>query len=160
MTNGTGRPAIIDPQTLKSTSGLDLLQGMIEGRFPQPPIADLLGFRLVEAEAGRVLFEGRPELTHYNPIGSVHGGYAATVLDSCLGCAVHSMLPAGIGYTTLEFKINFVRAMTVDTGLVFGEGKIIHSGKRSATSESTLRDNAGKLLAHATTTCLVFPFGS
>ena len=148
---------VVDAAFLKTLSGLEFLQGIIMGRFPQPPIATLLGFSLVTADHGRVLFEGTPGPEHYNPIGSVHGGYAATILDSCMGCAVHSTLPAGLGYTTLEFKINFIRAMTVETGCIFAEGKIIHPGRRTATSEATMRDANGKLLAHGSTTCFVFP---
>ncbi len=148
---------VVSPETLKSLSGLEFLQGIIAGRFPQPPIAELMDFSLIEVAAGRVLFEANPGPQHYNPIGSVHGGFAATLLDSCMGCVVHSVLPKGIGYVTLEFKINFVRPITSQTGKIFAEGKIIHPGNRTATSEGYLRDNAGKLLAHASTTCLVFP---
>ena len=148
---------LVPRPTLAATSGLELLRGMMEGRYPAPPIARLIGFELAEVEEGRVVFTGRPALEHYNPIGSVHGGYAATLLDSCMGCAVHSGLEAGLGYTTLEFKVNFVRAMTVDTGLVRAEGKVIHGGRQAAVAESRLTDETGRLLAHATTTCLVFP---
>ncbi|MBY0613540.1 MAG: PaaI family thioesterase [Beijerinckiaceae bacterium] len=141
---------------LKSAPGLALLQRIVDGSLPQPPIGRLMSFDLIEAEHGRVLFKGSPGAPHYNPIGSVHGGYAATILDSCMGCAVHSTLPQGVGYTTLEIKINYIRAMTTATGPVFAEGRIIHSGKRSATSEGHLRDADGKLIAHGTTTCFVF----
>ena len=144
------RSALVD------TSGLELLRGIMDGRLPAPPIARLIGVELVEVDAGRVVFMGRPGLEHYNPIGSVHGGYAATLLDSCMACAVHSGLDAGLGYTTLEFKVNFVRAMTVDTGLVRAEGKVIHGGRQAAVAEGRLTDETGRLLAHATTTCLVF----
>jgi uncharacterized protein (TIGR00369 family) len=138
-------------------SGLEFMQGILEGRFPPPPIAAALKFELTQVEQGRAVFEGAPEFAYYNPIGSVHGGYAATLLDSCMGCAVHTTLPAGQAYTTLEFKINFVRAMTEQTGRVRAEGRVIHPGKRAATAEGNLYDSRGKLLAHATTTCLVFP---
>ena len=142
---------------VKHLSGLEFMRGILEGRFPPPPIAAALKFELVEVESGHAVFEGTPDFGFYNPIGSVHGGYAATLLDSCMGCAVHSSLPAGQGYTTLEFKINYVRAMTGDTGRVRAVGRVIHPGKRAATAEGNLYDTGGKLLAHATTTCLVFP---
>ena len=142
---------------VKHLSGLEFMRGILEGKFPPAPIAAALKFELTEVEHGRAVFEGVPEFAFYNPISSVHGGYAATLLDSCMGCAVHSSLPAGQAYTTLEFKVNFVRAMTEQTGRVRAEGKVIHPGKRAATAEGNLYDSRGKLLAHATTTCLIFP---
>jgi uncharacterized protein (TIGR00369 family) len=142
---------------VRHLSGLEFMRGILEGQFPPAPIAAALKFELVEVEHGRAVFEGTPDFGFYNPIGSVHGGYAATLLDSCMGCAVHTVLPAGQGYTTLEFKINYVRAMTGDTGRVRAVGRVIHPGKRAATAEGNLYDAGGKLLAHATTTCLVFP---
>jgi len=142
---------------VKHLSGLEFMQGILEGRFPPAPIAAALKFELTQVELGHAVFEGVPEFAFYNPISSVHGGYAATLLDSCMGCAVHTTLPAGQAYTTLEFKINFVRAMTEQTGRVRAEGRVIHPGKRAATAEGNLYDSRGKLLAHATTTCLVFP---
>jgi len=142
---------------VKHLSGLEFLQGILEGRFPPPLIGAALKFELVEVEHGRAVFEGTPEFGFYNPIGVVHGGYAATLLDSCMGCAVHAGLPAGQAYTTLEFKINFVRAITDQTGRVRAEGRVLHPGNRAATAEGNLYDVRGKLLAHGTTTCLVFP---
>src|ERR1700690_399077 len=142
---------------VKQISGLEFMQGIREGRFPPPPIAAALKFELLEVEHGRAVFVGVPEFAFYNPIGVVHGGYAATLLDSCMGCAVHTVLPAGQAYTTLEFKINFVRAMTDQTGPVRAEGRVIHPGNRAATAEGKLCDARGKLLAHATTTCMFFP---
>jgi uncharacterized protein (TIGR00369 family) len=142
---------------VKHLSGLEFMRGILEGRFPPAPITTALKFEVVEVEHGRAVFEGTPDFDFYNPIGSVHGGYAATLLDSCMGCAVHAGLPAGQAYTTLEFKINYVRAMTDQTGRVRAEGRVIHSGRRAATAEGHLYDAGGKLLAHATTTCLVFP---
>lgn len=142
---------------VKHLSGLEFMQGILEGRFPPPPISAVLKFDLVELERGRAVFEAVPEFGFYNPIGVVHGGYAATLLDSCMGCAVHTTLPAGQAYTTLEFKINFVRAMTDQTGRVRAEGRVIHPGNRAATAEGSLYDARHKLLAHATTTCLIFP---
>jgi uncharacterized protein (TIGR00369 family) len=142
---------------VKHLSGLEFIQGILEGRFPPPPITAALKFELTLVEHGRAVFEGVPEFAFYNPIGVVHGGYAATLLDSCMGCAVQTTLPAGQAYTTLEFKINFVRAITDQTGRVRAEGRVIHPGNRAATAEGHLYDARGKLLAHATTTCLVFP---
>lgn len=144
-------------ELLRRLSGLEFMQGFFDGTVPPPPFAAVLKFALTGVERGRVVFEGTPDLSFYNPIGMVHGGYAATLLDSCMGCAVHTTLPAGMGYTTLEFKINFVRAMTGATGRVRAEGKVIHPGNRAATAEGHIYDAAGKLLAHGTTTCLVFP---
>lgn len=147
---------LVPPETAATMSGLDLLKGMIEGRLPGPPIMRLVGFDLVEAEEGRAVFAGTPRFDHYNPLGTVHGGYAATLLDSCMGCAVHSTLPKGMGYTTLEFKVSLLRAITAETGEVRAEGRIITAGRRVATAEGRLTDAKGRLLAHATTTCLVF----
>jgi uncharacterized protein (TIGR00369 family) len=145
-----------DPQPAASSSGLAFLQAILRGEAPPAPIAELLGFRLSEVEAGRVAFEGRPAACHYNPIGTVHGGWAATLLDSAMGCAVHSVLEAGVAYTTLEFKVNLVRPITAATGPVRAEGTLVHRGRRTATSEARLVDAAGRLLAHATCTCLLF----
>jgi uncharacterized protein (TIGR00369 family) len=142
-------------ETLATNSGLDFLRSLIDGRSPTPPMAHLLGFRLTEVEFGRAMFEGTPEFRHYNPLGTVHGGYAATLLDSCMGCAVHSTLPAGVGYTTVEFKINLIRRLDVDTGPVRAEGKILSSGRRVAVSEGRLIDAKDRLLAHGTSTCLL-----
>lgn len=143
-------------EQMQSLTGFEFLQAMLEGKFPLPPISKTFQFRLVEIEKGRALFSGVPVFDFYNPLGTVHGGYAATLLDSCMGCAVHTTLPAGVGYTTLEFKVNFVRPLTQETGLVRAEGKVISSGKRIATAEGKVFDERGTLYAHATTTCLVF----
>lgn len=150
----------IDPVALaargRELSGMDYIQAIFEGELPPPPISTLMGFRGVSAEPGRAVFELEPGLQHYNPIGSVHGGVALTLLDSAMGCAVHTLLEAGVGYTTLEVKTNFVRPITAQTGLIRCEGVVIHSGSRIATAEGKLTDAAGKLLAHGTTTCLIF----
>jgi uncharacterized protein (TIGR00369 family) len=130
---------------------------MIDGTLPQAPLCEVLGFHLTEAEPGRAVFEGVPEFRHYNPIGSVHGGFAATLLDSALGCAIFSTMAKGEGWTTLELKFNLVRPLTKDTGPVRAEGRVLHRGRTVATSEGDLRDGAGKLYAHATTTCMIFP---
>jgi len=143
---------------MASHTGLEFLRGMIEGRFPAPPIMELIGFRLVEVERGRAVFECTPQLKHYNPIGTVHGGFAATLLDSCMGCAVHTTLPLGLGYTTLELKVNLIRSITVDTGQVRAEGRIINTGRRIATAEGRVTDVSGRVLAHGSTTCLVIDF--
>jgi uncharacterized protein (TIGR00369 family) len=116
-----------------------------------------LGFHLAEVEAGRAVFAGTPEFRHYNPIGTVHGGFAATLLDSALGCAVFSTMAKGEAWTTLEFKLNLTRPLTKDTGEVRAEGRIIHRGRTVATAEATLKDAIGKLYAHASTTCMIFP---
>jgi uncharacterized protein (TIGR00369 family) len=152
----TRQYGLVPPEVAASMSGLELLQGMIAGRFPGPPILELIGFDLVEVEKGRAVFAGVPEFKHYNPLGTVHGGYAATLLDSCMGCAVHTTMPKGTGYTTLEFKVSLVRPITEKTGPVRAEGKVITSGRRVATADGRLTDAGGRLLAHATTTCLVF----
>ncbi len=137
-------------------SGLELLTAMVERKLPPPPIALLLGFKLVEVGDGRAVFAGEPGEHLYNPIGSVHGGYAMTLLDSAMGCAVHTTLSAGELYTTLEVKTNFLRPITVDTGRVRCEGVIVHRGGRIATAEGKLfAEESGKLLAHGSTTCLV-----
>lgn len=153
----TPKPDILSLDVMTTRAGLDILQGIVSGDLPQPPITDVLGFHLTEVSAGRAVFEGLPEYRHYNPIGSVHGGFAATLLDSALGCAIFSALQPGEGWTTLELKINFVRALTKDTGPVRAEGRIIHRGRTVATSEGDLKDRHGKLYAHATTTCMIFP---
>ena len=136
-------------------SGLDTIRAIFAGELPPPPIAELMGFRGVEAEPGRAVFEILPGEQHYNPIGSVHGGVALTLLDSAMGCAVHTLLEAGVGYTTLEVKANFVRPITADTGLIRCEGLVLHRGSRVATAEGRVTDAAGRLLAHGTITCLI-----
>jgi uncharacterized protein (TIGR00369 family) len=151
---------VVAPEILKAYDGLDFLQAIIDGTLPQPPIAELLGFHLIEAEQGRVAFEGVPGFRHYNPIGTVHGGFAATLLDSALACSIFTTMVKGEAWTTLELKLNFVRPLTKDTGPVRAQGRIIHRGRTVATSEGDLKDRAGKLYAHATTTCMIFPAGA
>jgi uncharacterized protein (TIGR00369 family) len=137
-------------------TGLELLRAIAAGDAPGAPIAELMGFEPVEADEGRVAFASTPRPDHYNPIGSVHGGFAATLLDSAMGCAVHTTLPEGVGYATLELKVNFVRPITTETGRVLCEGTVVHSGRRVATAEGRLiAEGDGKLLAHGTTTCLL-----
>jgi uncharacterized protein (TIGR00369 family) len=137
-------------------SGMEYIEAIFRGDLPAPPISELMGFRGVEAEPGRAVFELEPGPQHYNPIGSVHGGIALTLLDSAMGCAVHTTLGPGVRYTTLEVKTNFVRPISVDTGVIRCEGVVLHSGSRIATAEGKLTDVNGKLLAHGTTTCLIF----
>jgi uncharacterized protein (TIGR00369 family) len=136
-------------------TGMEYIRAIFAGELPAPPISETMGFRGVEAEPGRAVFEMTPGPQHYNPIGSVHGGVALTLLDSAMGCAVHTLLDAGVRYTTLEVKTNFVRPITADTGVIRCEGVVIHKGSRVATAEGRLTDAAGKLLAHGTTTCLI-----
>ena len=133
------------------------IQAIFAGELPPPPIAELMGFYGVSAEPGRAVFEMEPGPQHYNPIGSVHGGVALTLLDSAMGCAVHTLLEPGVGYTTLEVKTNFVRPIKADTGVIRCEGIVIHKGSRVVTAEGKVTDAGGKLLAHGTTTCLIFP---
>jgi uncharacterized protein (TIGR00369 family) len=148
---------VVSADVLLSHTGLDFLQGVVDGRLPAPPIAETLGFALVAVEKGRAIFEGVPQHRHYNPIGVVHGGFAMTLLDSALGCAVHTMLDKGEAYTTLEIKVNMVRPLTKETGLVRAEGRVLHRGRTVATAEGEIKDASGKLYAHATTTCMIFP---
>jgi uncharacterized protein (TIGR00369 family) len=135
---------------------MEFLQAILAGQFPPPPIASLLNFALVEVTAGRAVFATEPAEYHYNPIGSVHGGIAATLLDSAMGCAVHSTLPAGASYTTIELHINYIRPMTTDTGRIRAVGEVIHVGRRQAIAQGWLRGEDEKLYGHATTTCLIF----
>jgi uncharacterized protein (TIGR00369 family) len=146
---------LIDPKLAITMSGMDLLQAIVDGKLPAPPIARTLNYGLVEVEPGRAVFAGVPSTDHYNPLATVHGGYIATLLDSAMGCAIHSKLTAGQTYTTLEFKVNFVRPVLHDTGEVRAEGTLVHLGKRVATSEGKLLDASGKVYAHASTTCLI-----
>jgi uncharacterized protein (TIGR00369 family) len=148
---------VVPRDVLLSQDGLSFLKAIAERRLPTPPIAALLDFALIEVEQGRALFEGTPRFDHYNPIGTVHGGWVSTLLDSALGCAVHSTLQQGEAYTTLELKVNLVRALTKDTGRVTAEGKIVYRGRTVGTADAYLRDAEGKLYAHATTTCMIFP---
>src|SRR5205823_11712245 len=138
----------------KAMSGLEYLQALQAGELSPPPIAVLIGMTVTEVSEGRVVFTAEPAEYHYNPLGTVHGGIAATLLDSAMGCAVQSLLPVGTGYTTLEIKVNYVRPISSATGTVTCEGKIIHLGGRIATAEAHLTDATGKLYAHSTTTCI------
>jgi len=139
----------------RSMTGIDFLRGVRDGTIQPAPIQELINMKLAQVEPGVAVWELLPAEQHYNPIGSVHAGIAATMLDSAMGCAVHSTLPLGKGYTTLEFKINLVRAVTVQSGVLRAIGKVVHGGKSTATAEARLEDAAGKLYAHGTTTCLI-----
>jgi uncharacterized protein (TIGR00369 family) len=139
----------------KDLAGTEYLERIMDGSVPPAPFGRLLGFALEEIGEGYAVFEVDPAEFHYNPIGSVHGGLAATLLDSAMGCAIHTLLPRGRGYTTLELKVNFVRGMTRETGRVRAVGRVIHLGGRIATAEGKILGDAGALHAHATTTCLL-----
>jgi len=144
------------PSELAQRSGMQVFDAIFAGELPSPPIGETLDFIPVQVAPGMAIFQGKPKPRHYNPLGSVHGGWFATLLDSAVGCAVHSTLPAGKGYTTLELKINIVRALTDSVPLVRAEGKVVHVGRQVATAEGRMVGPDGKLYAHASTTCLVF----
>lgn len=146
---------VTDAKSATAMPGIEFLRAMMSGKLPAPPICETLDFILVEAEPGRAVFEGIPSDRFRNPLGTVHGGWMTTLLDSSLGCAVHSTLKAGQGYTTVDLAISFVRAVHQSTGKLRCEGKVIHVGGRIATAEARLVDAEGKLYAHGTTTCLV-----
>lgn len=148
-------PGLTPPDALRALSGLEFLQRIVEGRLPRAPIADTLSFHLVEVERGRAVFQGIPRPEILNPLGGVHGGWTATLLDSAMACAVQSMLAAGQGYTTLEFKLNLVRPIAPSTGHLRAEGKLVNAGRTIATAEGRLTGEDGKLYAHGTETCLV-----
>lgn len=141
---------------LAGKTGLQQMQAMLDGLAPRPPISETLDFLLISVTDGEAVFQGRPQFKHYNPLGSVHGGWFATLLDSALGCSVHTTLPVGRAYTTLEFKVNLVRALTDKVPLVRAIGRVVHRGRQVTTAEADLVGHDGKLYAHASTTCLLF----
>jgi uncharacterized protein (TIGR00369 family) len=147
---------MVGAEAARKMTGLDFLQAIVAGEIPPPPISKLLGFKLKEVDTGRIVFELEPAEYHYNPIGMVHGGVASTVLDSAMGCAIHSTLPLGTGYSTVELKVSFVRPMSTKTGRVRCEASVIHTGGSIATAEAKLVDHEGTLYAHSTTTCMIF----
>ncbi len=151
-----GQPGLARPEQVAGKSGLEIMQGVLDGSLPYAWIAETLDFGLVEVGPGRAVFQGTPQLKHYNPLGTVHGGWYATLLDSALGCAVHTTMPAGMAYTTAELGVNIVRAATEATGPLRAIGSVIHSGRQLATAEARIVGADGRLYAHATTTCLVF----
>jgi uncharacterized protein (TIGR00369 family) len=140
----------------RGLSGLEYLRKMLAGEIPHPPISLLMNFFIAEIDDGRAVFRVEPAEYHYNLIGMVHGGVAATLLDSAMGCAIHTKLPANRGYTTLEIKVNYIRPMTTQTGKVRCEGRVIHAGNRTAIAEGKIVDSSDKLYANATTTCMIF----
>lgn len=138
-------------------SGIELLQRIVDGKYPAPPISAVLNFALVEVSEGRAVFRGLPGERHLNPLGGVHGGWAATIMDSALACSVQTLLARGEAYTTAEFKVNLIRPITPKTGEVVCEGRVVNKGRTLAVSEATLKDGQGKLLAFGTETCSIFP---
>jgi uncharacterized protein (TIGR00369 family) len=156
MLAGGGKPGLARPEMVAGKTGLEVMQAILAGELPFPHIAETLDFSLIEVAPGKAVFQGTPQLKHYNPLGSVHGGWYATLLDSALGCAVHTMMPAGRAYTTAELSLNIVRAASHKTGPLRAIGSVIHCGRQLATAEARIVGSDGKLYAHATTTCLVF----
>jgi uncharacterized protein (TIGR00369 family) len=146
----------VSAQARKEMSGLEFVQGLADGSLPLNTIAETLGYDITQAEAGRVVVTLVPTPAHLNPAGTVHGGLTATLLDSCMGLAIQSTLEKGVGSTTLEFKISLVRAITPETGLIRAEGVVLNCGRRVGTAEGKVTDGKGRLLAHGTTTCLIF----
>lgn len=145
----------IPQDVLLSTSGLELARKIVTGDLPAPSMGKALNFKMAEADEGRVVFRGTPLDEHYNPAGTVHGGWASAILDSSLACCVWTMVPVGFFYTTAEFKVNLIRPMTDKTGEVICEGRVVHMGRKLATSEATLKTLDGKLIAHGTETCAI-----
>jgi uncharacterized protein (TIGR00369 family) len=146
---------LIDPAVARSMPGLELLRAIVAGKFPPPPMAGALDYTIRSVDEGRVVFVGKPHFEFYNPLGMVHGGYAATLLDSAMGCAVHTKLAAGQSYSTLEFKVNFVRPLTTETGEVEAIGTLVHIGKKTAVADGKLVDASGRVYATASTTCII-----
>ncbi|MRK00105.1 hotdog fold thioesterase [Aeromicrobium sp. S22] len=160
LTRQTKTISWVDPrpqaEQAMTMSGLDYLRAMQEGTIPPPPIASHIGLEVVDVAEGLAVMAATPDESHYNPIGSVHGGFSATLLDSVCGCAVQTTLPAGTAYTSLDLNVSFLRAITVDTGRVVATGRVTKPGSRAAFVEAEIRDTDGRLLATATSTCLVF----
>lgn len=151
------RYGIASAAEIAGLSGRDMLEAMIAGRLPAPPMARTLGFRLVEVGDGSAVFEGEPSADLLNPLGIVHGGWALTLIDSAAGCAAHSRLPAGIGYTTVETKVNMTRAIAPDAGTIRAEGRVVAEGRRIITTEARMVDKSGRIFAHGTSTIMVLP---
>jgi uncharacterized protein (TIGR00369 family) len=146
----------VSAERQKQMSGLDFVRGLVDGTLPLNPIAQTLGYDVSEVESGRVVVTANPGDIHLNPAGTVHGGFTATLLDSCMGLAVQSTLERGLGQTTLEFKISLLRPITPETGGIRAEGVVLNRGRRIGTAEGRVTDGNGRLLAHGTTTCLIF----
>ena len=159
MTSGarSKRYGVVSHEQRHAMSGLEFVQCLVSGTLPLNNMAETLGYDIVEATSGRVAITAMPTSRHLNPAGGVHGGLAATLLDSCMGCAVHTTLPAGVGYATTDLQVRYIRAMSADTGRVLAEGSVIHLGSRTATAEGRLSAEAdGRLIAHASTGCVIF----
>ena len=146
----------VNHAALGQRTGLETLQAIVSGELPPPPITHTLDYRILEVEEGRVAFTMRAAEFHYNPLGTVHGGVLATLLDTCTGCAVHTVLPAGFGYTSLDLTTKFLRPVTVASGQLRCEGTVINRGRTTALAEARLTDESGRLMAYATSTCLIF----
>lgn len=155
LDNGPG-PGVAKPEQIAGMTGLEMMQAMLRGDIPYAAIAKTLDFLILELDAGRAVFQGTPGPAHLNPMGTIHGGWYATLLDSALGCAIHTLMPPGRGYTTAELGVNLVRAIGPKVQRVRAEGKVVHCGRQLATAEARLFGPDGTLYAHATTTCLVF----
>ena len=153
--NASGRFGVVSRADAAAMSGLEFLEKLRDGLLPAPPFAEVTDIWISEVERGRVIFEAMPSEHFLNPLGTVHGGWVATVLDSAMGCAVHSVMERGQAYTTVDMSVSFVRPVRAKTGVLRCEGKLIHSGKRIATAEARMWDEAGKLIAHGSETCLV-----
>lgn len=150
-------PGVARPEQVAGLSGLEMMQALLDGQLPYASIAKTLDFTILEVGPGRAVFQGTPGSSHLNPMGGIHGGWYATLLDSALGCAIHTLLPAGRGYTTAELSVNLVKAINpAKTPRVRAEGKVIHCGRQLATAEARIVGPDGTLYAHGTTTCLVF----
>jgi uncharacterized protein (TIGR00369 family) len=159
MSAGLGA-GVASPSQVAGLTGLQAMQAMLRGELPHAHIGDTMNFVFVSVELGEVVLQGTPQLKHLNPMGTVHGGWYATLLDSAVGCAVHTMMPVGRGYTTAELSVNLVRGAQVGKEPLRVYGKVLHCGKQLATAEGRIVDASGKLYAHATTTCLVFEMKS
>jgi uncharacterized protein (TIGR00369 family) len=159
MPSGAARKSFgrVNEEQQKAMSGLEFVRGLVDGSLPLNTMAQTLGYDIIEAESGQVVITVVPNDTHLNPAGGVHGGLSATLLDSCMGLAVLSKLEKGIGQTTLEFKISLVRPITPQTGLIRAKGIVLTCSRRVGTAEGRVTDTSGRLLAHGTTTCLIFP---
>jgi uncharacterized protein (TIGR00369 family) len=154
--SGQKRYGIVSAEDRKALSGLEFVAGLVDGSLPLNTMARTLGYDIIESSKGKVVVTSEPNKEYLNPEGTVHGGFAATLLDTCMGLAIRSMIDRGSGSTTLEFKISIVRPITPDTGLLRAEGTVLSCGRRVGTSEGRLTDNKGRLLSHGTTTCLIF----
>ncbi len=150
-----GKAGVATPEQVAGKTGLERLQAQLRGDLPYPPISDTMDFFMVDIAFGEATFQGTPQVKHYNPMGGVHGGWFATIMDSAFGCAVLSTLDVGYGFTTAELSVNYVRAANSQTGPLRAIGKVLHSGRQLATAQARIVDVNGKLYAHGTTTCLV-----